>query len=171
MAAGSTYTPIATTTVTGSPATVSFTSISGSYTDLVMIASARGSFADALGIMQIRFNNDSGSNYSMTQLYGNGSSAFSARVSNQTSFGLEYTTGSNAGAGVFAPVIMNLMNYSNTTTFKTGLFRTNNPEERTVAQVGLYRSTSAINRIDITEVLGTTWAVGSTFTLYGIAAA
>jgi hypothetical protein len=171
MAAGSTYTPIATTTVSGSPTTISFTSISSSYTDLVLIANARGNASDTLGIMVIRFNNDSATNYSVTQMYGNGTTTASARVSNQTGFGLEYTTGNTAGSGVFAPVIISFNNYSNSTTNKTMLMRTNNPENRTAAQVGLYRSTTAISRIDISEAIGTNWAIGSQFTLYGISAA
>lgn len=166
----STYTPIATYAITGSPNTVSFNSFSG-YTDLVLVASARGNYADTLGIMRIRFNGDSGSNYSMTQMYGNGSTATSARVSNQTSFGLEYTSGNSDTANVFSPVILNIQNYSNSTTYKTLLARTNNAGVRVVAQVGLWRSTSAITSIAIDEVLGTNWAVGSTFTLYGIKAA
>ena len=166
----STYTPIQTYTVLGSPTTIAFTSFSG-YTDLVLVASARGSYADTLGIMKIQFNSDTGSNYSMTQMYGNGSTATSARVSNQSSFGLEYTSGNSDTANVFSPVILNIQNYSNSTTCKTLLGRTNNAGVRVVAQVGLWRSTSAITRIDITEVLGTNWAVGSTFTLYGILAA
>ena len=166
----STYTPIATYTVTGSPSAIAFTSFSG-YTDLVLVASARANYADTIGIMRIKFNSDSGSNYSMTQLYGNGSAATSARVSNQTSFGLEYISGNTAASGVFSPVVMNIQNYSNTTTNKTMLVRTNDAAVRVVTQVGLWRSTSAITRIDLDEVLGTTFAVGSTFTLYGIKAA
>jgi hypothetical protein len=106
----------------------------------------------------------------MTQLYGNGSSATTARVSNQTSFGLEYISGNTAATGVFSPVILQIQNYSNTTTNKTMISRTNDAAVRVVAQVGLYRSTSAISRIDLDEVLGTNFAVGSTFTLYGIKA-
>lgn len=164
-----TYEAIQSYTITGSPNTVTFNSFSG-YTDLVLVANARGNYADALGIMRIRFNGDSSSNYSMTQLYGNGSTATSARVSNQSSFGLEYTSGNSDTANVFSPVIINIQNYSNSTTNKTLLARTNNAGVRTVAQVGLWRSTSAITSITIEEVLGTNWAVGSTFSLYGIKA-
>lgn len=164
-----TYTPIA-RQVLGSSTTVSFTSIPSTYTDLVLVASARASYADTIGIMRIRFNSDSGSNYSMTQIYGNGSTVSSARVSNQTSFGLEYISANTAASGVFSPVILQIQNYSNTTTNKTMLSRTNDAAVRSVAQIGLYRSTSAITRIDLDEVLGTNYLAGSTFTLYGIKA-
>ena len=110
----------------------------------------------------------------MTQLFGHASGAQSARVSNQNHIGLEYTVGNNGTANVFTPVICNFNNYSNTTTYKTILSRTNHasePSSRVGTQVALWRSTSAITSIEIAEVIGTTWAVGSTFTLYGIKAA
>jgi len=40
MAAGKTYEPIATTTLSSSAATITFSSISGSYTDLVFVSTA-----------------------------------------------------------------------------------------------------------------------------------
>jgi hypothetical protein len=66
--------------------------------------------------------------------------------------------------------IVNIINYSNTTTYKTLLGRGNTSASRIQATVGLWRSTSAINRIDL-NIQGDNFAVGSTFTLYGIAAA
>jgi hypothetical protein len=63
------------------------------------------------------------------------------------------------------------MNYSNTTTYKTVLLRSNNASAITVATVGLWRSTSAINTIKIYADGAAVFSVGSTFTLYGIKAA
>jgi hypothetical protein len=58
------------------------------------------------------------------------------------------------------------MNYSNTTTYKTSLVRTNN--DRVAAVVNLWRSTAAITTIKLEEVVTGDIATGSTFTLYGI---
>jgi len=66
-----TYTPIATQTLGSSVSTVTFSSISGTYTDLVLIAQP---IASAGVDLELRFNGDSGSNYSCTQLSGDGSS-------------------------------------------------------------------------------------------------
>jgi hypothetical protein len=60
------------------------------------------------------------------------------------------------------------MNYSNSTTYKTILGRSNAATSGTSAAVGLWRSTSAINSIEIGTV---SFTAGSTFSLYGIAAA
>jgi len=85
MAAGATYEPIATTTVSNSStSTVTFSSISGTYTDLIIIGNLGSETTNAFPYLQ--FNGDTGSNYSYTQLYGNGngSSAATARSSNNT---------------------------------------------------------------------------------------
>lgn len=168
MAAGSTYTPIATTTLGSAQPSVTFSSISGSYTDLVLVCN----IAQAAGNNSLRFriNNDTGSNYSDTYLYGNGATAGSGRDSSQTS-GLSYATGSTT---LETNYILQFMNYSNSTTYKTVLSRSNRASAETGADVNLWRSTSAITRIDL--AMGGTFptnnfASGSTFTLYGITAA
>jgi hypothetical protein len=81
MAAGSTYTPIATTTLGSAASSVTFSSIAGTYTDLRIVYSTVSS-ADAGNYL--RFNSDSGSNYSNTTLFGNGSSAGSNRNTSST---------------------------------------------------------------------------------------
>jgi hypothetical protein len=164
MAAGSTYTPIATTTISGTPTTVSFTSISGSYTDLVLISSASGS---ANAVIQAQFNGDAGNNYSFTYMYGDGSSAASGRASS-----VNYVrAGRTASASTsFVPNILQIQNYSNSTTYKTAIERENDAAASVFASVGLWRSTAAITSILLT-ISGGNFTAGSTFTLYGIQAA
>ena len=67
-------------------------------------------------------------------------------------------------------VIVQFMNYSNTTTNKTVLSRANNAATGTDAIVNLWRSTAAITSIYVYVPSGN-FATGSTFTLYGILAA
>jgi hypothetical protein len=156
-----TYTPIASTTLTSAQPSVTFSSISSAYTDLVLVvngtSATAGDFALQLGNGSI----DTGSNYSMTALYGNGTSPTSTRSSNGTAIG---TGGFHTTQGT---IIIQLMNYSNTTTHKTTLNRTNS-DSFVQARVGLWRSTSAINTIKYGPGDGSNWGVGTTFTLYGI---
>ena len=168
MAAGATYEPIATTTLGSNQATITFSSISGSYTDLVLIVSANQT--PALNTQYIRFNGDTGTNYSYTILTGNGTSAVSARGSTQDAwysgyYGVPPTTN-------FGTEIYSFQNYSNTTTYKTGLSSTGRASGGTDAMVGLWRNTAAITSITygITGVSAFLTS-GSTFTLYGIASA
>jgi len=162
-----TYTELLKTTVgtATSSVTLDLTGISG-YTDLVMIISQLGTASGAEVYMQL--NGDTASNYSYTQLYGNGSSASSIRQSSQTFLKLF----ANEASSTTAPstYIVNLQNYSNTTTFKTILFRSNGGGTPAVAAaVGLWRKTpEAITSLTIYTPVST-FAVGSTFSLYGIA--
>ena len=82
MAAGSTYTPIATTTLSSAQATVDFTGISSAYTDIILIANYGLSLPDESPMLRVGNGSiDTGSNYSSTELYGTGSSAGSQRTS------------------------------------------------------------------------------------------
>ena len=169
MPAGSTYTPIATTTVSnGTTTTVTFSSISGSYTDLVLVGGSLGMTGD--GTMRMRLNSAAGTAYSFTSLYGNGSSALSNRDSNRDNIPLNYNT--TLAADNNGSVLVHFENYSNTTTNKTVLSRFGRAAAGTEAIVGLWRSTAAITQIDISnQVGGIYFQSGSTFTLYGIASA
>lgn len=161
-----TYDKIATTTL-GSAATVTFSSIPGTYTDLVLISSAKNS-SGAGGTYQIVINSDTGSNYSATYLQGTGSAANSGRFTNNT---VAYVSRSaDASGSEYSLGIVNFMNYANTTTFKTLLSRGNEASATTIALVNLWRSTSAITSINIEQPGGGNFAAGCSFTLYGIKA-
>ena len=167
MAAGSTYTPIATTTLGSSASSYTFSSIPSTYTDLVLVTTSKTTSGSNDAI--IRFNSDSGTNYSSTILSGSGSAASSARTSNATYAFLDsygWVTSSD-----FNVSVTQIMNYSNSTTYKTILARGNNASAGVDAIVSLWRSTSAINSITLFLAGSLTLASGSTFTLYGIAAA
>lgn len=161
-----TYEPISTTTLGSAAASVTFSSISGAYTDLVLVLNY-GITVDYYA-PRIRFNSDTASNYSDTILSGNGSSATSERHSNATSLTFSYTgVVSNSLQNTF---IMQVNNYSNSTTYKTAIARNSAPANEAAAGVGLWRSTSAITSITI--LLGSgNYMSGSTFSLYGIKSA
>ena len=167
MAAGATYTPIATTTLGSDQASVTFSSISGTYTDLVLVCSIQQSGTDDFSI---RFNGDTGSNYSRTTLWGDGTSGGSYRSSNATQITVSYYGYPPSAASTFGTEIINIQNYSNTTTYKTVVARANNAGTGTDATVGLWRSTSAITEV-LVRINAGNLKSGSTFTLYGIASA
>jgi len=161
----STMTPIATATATGSSTAMTFSSIPQTYTDLVIVCSlTAGNTGDAY----FRFNGDTASNYSDTVMRGNGSAASSVRDTGAA--GIDIGAVSNITDSEVGTVIINLMNYNNTTTFKTSLIRFSEGTNWVTAIVGLWRSTAAITTIDITSRSGN-WGSGSTFTIYGIKAA
>ena len=165
MAAGSTYSTIATTTLGSAAASYTFNSIPSTYTDLVLIMTVTQGAGVSVYCQMGNGSVDTGSNYSYTGLYGNGSSAGSARASNQTGAYLGYV-----GSTTIYNAINHFINYSNTTTYKTIINRKNQSDQYVEANVALWRSTAAINTIKIYPQSGN-FDAGSTFTLYGIAAA
>ena len=164
----STYEPIATTSVSnGTTNYMEFSSISSSYTDLIMIV--QGGNQNASYGLGLRFNSDSASNYSVTQLTGNGTSAASARETSQP----QIIVGGNGygGSNLVTDITrIQINNYSNTTTYKTTLTRNDIPGGVAGINVGLWRSTAAIATIRITAQ-SSYFVNGSTATLYGIKAA
>lgn len=162
----STYEPIATQTLGSAASSVTFSSIPSTYTDLVLVYSVKVSAAADLSIY---FNGVTGTSYSTTYLSGTGAAAQSARSSNAGATFLDYNgypDGTNFNAAIY-----NIMNYSNTTTYKTILGRSNNASTGVDAVVGLFRDTSAISSLTVDPVGASTLSIGSTFTLYGIKAA
>ncbi len=162
----STYEPIATSTVSGgSTASITFSSIPSTYTDLVLIfnGSMTGGSNGAL-----QFNGDTATNYSNTGIYGSSTTAGSFRSSNVGVLIVNFA-GTTGDQNVSS---MMLMNYSNTTTYKSLIYRNSNTLNASVAGVGMWRSTSAINSISFVQTVGASYfTAGSTLTLYGIKAA
>jgi hypothetical protein len=173
----STYTPIATNTLTTGASSVTFSSIPSIYTDLIFVVNAQ---QGAGGPIYVRVNGSSSSIYSTTSLRASSTTVTSLRF-NATGSGID-------GLGVwvqdeafpdsstFGIITYHFMNYSNTTTNKTVLIRYNNATTNPTAFVGtnasLIQTTSAISSLEIRNGgVAPNFAIGSTFTLYGIKAA
>jgi hypothetical protein len=169
MAAGPTYEPIATNTLGSATSSVTFSSISGSYTDLVLVIAYKAATTNQ-PTLQLTFNGSS-SGYSGTQLTGNGSAAASYRNTNAAYISIARLVGVPSTVGNTGTIIINLQNYSNTTTYKTVLARANAADTGTEADVGLWQNTSAITSFTIAAATSNDFDTGSTFTLYGILAA
>ena len=167
MAAGPTYEPIATTTLGSAQQTITFSSIPGTYTDLVLVASRRFSnIGTGAENTFIRFNqSETGNIYSTTYIAGNSS----GRINGANNL---YTSGGgNETSQRYSVDVWNFQNYSNTTTFKSSFLTHDFGNTMIQRWAGIWRSTDAINRIDVIGSGSATFATGSTFTLYGIAAA
>jgi hypothetical protein len=157
-----TYDCIATTTLGSDTASITFSTISGTYTDLVLVVNGGATGSDNFAI---RFNSDTGTNYSATRLSGNGTTATSNRGSNTN-----YIYGNAMATTLTSNFIVNINNYANATTYKTALIRSNNAGSVVSAAVGLWRSTSAITSISIAPEFNSNLLSGTTATLYGIKA-
>jgi hypothetical protein len=163
-----TYEPIATTTLGSAAANIEFTSIGSGYTDLRLVFV--GYSVNSNVYCQMQFNTDTGSNYSVTTLRGNGSAATSSRFTSQTFIYLHSAKGLNT-AGNNRPSMLSadIFSYAGSTnkTVLTTCANDDNGDGSVERNVGLWRSTAAITSIKLFLSSGN-FASGATATLYGI---
>ena len=159
-----THTYLASNTLSSNQTSVDFSSISGSYTDLILILEGTGT-ADL--DLCLRFNSDTGTNYSMTNLRGDGTSPYSTSDTSRDRMAVGIITSTRTMSQI------NIQNYSNSTTYKSVLARTDstNATYGLMARVGLWRSTAAITTITVLTNTTSGLASGMTLSLYGIKAA
>ena len=163
---------IATTTVgVGGQSTITFSDISAKYKHLQLRYIARTDRAQLQDYLLLRFNSDTGSNYSYHKLVGDGSSATSAAATSQTSIELALTAGGTATASIFGAGSIDILDYADTNKYKTtrtldGLDR--NGSGFVTLTSGNWRSTSAVSTITITSYGAANFVQYSSFALYGI---
>lgn len=164
MAAGATYEPIATTTLSGTSTTITFSSISSAYTDLRIVFVGTANSSDDL---RLKFNGDTGANYSRQDFFGDGTSAISAGASNSTSFGIAVSAGLKAEIAFLTIDIFSYSGSLNKTSLVTYSYnRAAVGTGYVYRQVGLWRDTTAINAFTLTQ--NTSFQTGTTVSLYGI---
>lgn len=150
----------------GGAASIDFTSIAGTYTDLYMVLSVRTSGATIGNSTLIRFNGSS-SNLTYRQLQGNGASAASYTATDgETGF----TAAASSTSNTFANNSIYIPNYAGSTnkSFSADTVTENNA---TTAYQGIYAglwsNTAAITSISLIPASGT-FVQYSTASLYGI---
>lgn len=157
-----TYEPIQTVTVSGSSTTsMVFNTIPQTYTDLVIVwvGSATGSMIKVLNF------NGSGSTYTSTVMYNNGSTTRAA-----ANYSSPYLDVVNAAANR-AMCVAHIFNYTNTTTNKIYMSRQTCSDISNELIVGTWQSTSAITSLTVNTHSSNAFTDGTTATLYGIKAA
>lgn len=167
---GGSFESIATATGTGSSGTITFSSIPSTYQHLQIRAISRDTGSATAAHM--RFNSDSGTNYSLHRLTGNGSTVSAAGFTSQTEITLTYiATDSSYAANIMGVGLIDIHDYASTTKNKTVRYFTGRDNNSTNGQISLqssvWLSTSAITSITLIPV-GTAFTTSSTFALYGI---
>lgn len=167
---------IASTTVGSAGASsIDFTNIPQGYRDLKVVFSARIN-TNVSGVnyvsLYVRFNGDTGTNYSSRLLYGDGSAAGSANESTQTKSQWQYATNINATSNAFSNGEIYIPNYTGSTqkSFSSDSVSESNATNSIAAlKAGLWSGTSAITSITISNNFDSTnFAQYTTATLYGI---
>jgi hypothetical protein len=168
-----TYEPIATTTLGTAAASITLSSIPATYTDLRLVFVGYSTYTSLnTGAIRLRFNADTGSNYSDTYLYGDGSSATSSRETSATSIYAGAIPDNVAGTSIVGIMTADIFSYAGSTnktvlTTSSSDLNTGNTLSTLTRTVGLWRNTAAIT--SITLVAGDpNFNIGATATLYGI---
>jgi hypothetical protein len=173
-----TYEPIQTYTAPSAQSSVTLSSIPNTYTDLVLTCSLRATAAtfNATNFIEPTFNGDTSALYSLTGYLLRTSTITNASGANANNLrGVAGIATSDQTSGIFSHFTMNIMNYANTSIFKTVICTTRTGGNLTAQDdvwnaAGLYRSTNAISSITFVPSIGN-FETGCTFTLYGIKAA
>lgn len=159
-----TYEKIQSYTLGSAAATITLSSIPATYTDIRLVII--GTLSAGNGV-RVTFNSDTATNYSYTELLGNGTSAGSDRAINQTYIDIAQGWYWQSTQPNFTS--LDIFSYAGST-YKTTLINTSidwNGNGATIREVGLWRSTSAINTITF-NTSGGNFTTGTTATLYGI---
>ena len=165
-----TYILIASNTVSSATASVTFSGIPNTYTDLLLRCSNRTA-SGGIESLRIQINSDTGTNYSYTQFISNGSTLSATRFGNQAGINLYDTDYSSDTANVFSIGDIYFPNYLsayNKPIGVTGAREINAVAGTLTVQAGLWRNSSAISSMTLTYTGGNNHLAGSTFYLYGI---
>jgi hypothetical protein len=170
-AAAGAYELISTAYGTGSSGTISFTSIPSTYKHLQIRGVGRQNTNGEQTDIGVRFNGSSASSYARHRLYGNGSAVSSqATTSTESMILSEAIADYSATANVGWPVIIDVLDYANSTKNKT--IRAMHGGSDNVSAIinfssGFFNGTSAVSSIQL-FLSGGNYTTTSRFSLYGI---
>lgn len=167
------YKLIAKERLSSSATSITFSSIPSTYTDLLVVVSGRSDRASAYeDTCRVRFNSDSGANYTTRMLYSYNNSLGFETAAAQT--GIK-ATGSFAAAltttNVFGSASFYVTNYAGSAAKSlaaTAVSEQSGTQGINCISVGLWSGTSAISSIQITPWFGTNLVSGTSAYLYGI---
>lgn len=159
-----------------SASTVTFSSIPNTYKSLQIRSIARNTTADVyVTQMGLNLNSDSGTNYSLHYLYGDGSAVTAG--GSGTSFGYAYISGpqidNSALANTYGASIIDIVDYTlsknKTIKYISGVNVNNTTPASNQITLGstVWLNTSAVTTVSITAAQNS-FAAGSTFSLYGV---
>ena len=168
-AAGS-YELISTTILGSAAASVTFTSGAwSSYKHLQIRFTARHTAGVTSTTLFARLNNNTGSNYAWHRLRGNGSAVSSTGGGSQSDMEITQAPGSGSSANIFSAGVIDIVDFASTTKNTTLRTLAGYPgtESYVTLNSGLFNNTAAITDVSLISN-GTSFAIGSRFSLYGI---
>ena len=169
--AANTYTLISSNVLASSAATVTFSSIPATYTDLVIRWSVRTDRANTIDNIRIQYNGSTSAIYSETRLQGDGSAAASGRQSAITYNDFAIVDGDTATANTYASGELYIPSYTASQNKPISFFGAEEENSATAymrTMAYLWSSTAAINEIKLLLASTYQFKATSSFYLYGI---
>lgn len=169
---GAAFELISTSLLSTTTSSVTFSSLPAAYKHLQIRITGRFTAAAFQNTVTLRFNSDSGVNYSSHYLRANGSAASSAAAANANQITAGYMPSANETASTYGSMIIDLLDFNNTNKNKT-IRALSGRTFGTSAWIDLYSgywaSTSAITSILVSDLIGSaSFASGTRISLYGI---
>lgn len=162
----SAWTPLANLTLGSSQTTVTFSSISGAYRDLVLVVVGGSS---SYATFEFRFNGSSAS-YTYTGMETNGGSSAYVPSGAATGFPGNYNYWVEDIGTSNTVYQMQVFDYAQTNKHKSVLYRVSAAATGVGAYSGRWADTSAVTSLACIRSGGNTWRTGTTFALYGVSA-
>ena len=167
----STYTLISSNVLSSSAASVTFSAIPSTYTDLVLRVSTRSNASNVNSYLFVNFNGVSGTSYSETYLLGVTTATSARNSSASTVYGV-LANGASTTTNTFSSTEIYIPDYTGTTNKPLSAFSVIENNSSTDGQIAadaiLFQSSSAITSIAFTQNASASFVSGSSFYLYGI---
>jgi hypothetical protein len=162
------YESIATINGNGSTATITFSSIPSTYTHLQVRVLAR--VAAGGEDLTLRFNGDTGTNYTRHRLTGNGSTAAASGSTSTTGITTLGSAGMPTTANIYAVTIIDVLDYANTNKYKTARMlsgQDSNGSGGVDFTSGVWMNTAAVTSLTI-YANSSNFPTAASFALYGV---
>ena len=161
-----------TTTLSTSASSITFSGL-GAYSDYkhlqIRVLTRTDRVANST-LTRLQFNSDSGNNYAQHTLRGDGSSVVSDGGGNVSGISRMYSTGSNSPAGAFFAASIDVLDFSNTSKYKTLRMLGGHAQNENIIMLssGLWRNLTAITSITFSDFFSTNFVAGTRMSLYGV---
>lgn len=171
-----TFIQIASTTLGADAASITFSGIPSTYTDLYIIGTYRGANASVNSNLWARYNNDSAANYGWSYIYGNNGTASATSTGGANYDLMIYGGPGNTNTSTYWSSFWSYIgDYQKTTakqtlTFSTRITPNNTGDSYATGHGGQWRSSSAITSIVYVNSTGSNILAGTSITIYGISA-
>jgi hypothetical protein len=167
-----TYLPIASNILSTNTASITFSAIPATYTDLILHISARSNDANTYDQINTRINGDNGSSYYdiYTSSFGTGGNNSSTGFS-RTSMDMRFTNGDTSTANTFGSAEIYIPGYTltqNRIASNFGVSEGTATTQRMGITAHMFTSNTVITSLVFFPASGSNWLAGSSFYLYGI---